>query len=116
MKLFIFVLLTIALSGGCTVYQTAPTAYTTTPASTSKFDQSWSAAIGAFADQGVRITVQDRSAGVIHGVRGNIRVDGSIRTQADGSVRVEFNTTGATTEDPTLIERITRSYNSRMGR
>ena len=39
-----------------------------------------------------------------------------VRTQADGSVRVEFNTAGATGQDPQLIERISRSYDRRMGR
>jgi hypothetical protein len=39
-----------------------------------------------------------------------------VRTQADGSVRVEFNTSGDTAADPTLIDRITARYNQRMGR
>ena len=34
----------------------------------------------------------------------------------DGSVRVEFTTSGATAQDPGLIDRVTRSYNARMGR
>jgi len=39
-----------------------------------------------------------------------------MRTQADGSVRVEFNTAGATSRDPDLINRVSRSYDRRMGR
>jgi hypothetical protein len=39
-----------------------------------------------------------------------------VRSQADGSVRVQFDTSGATASDPTLIDRITRSYNAYMGR
>jgi len=36
--------------------------------------------------------------------------------ELDQSVRVEFNTSGATAKDPELINRITQSYNRRMGR
>ena len=114
MKIFA-VTLTAALITGCSYYQTTPGVYSTT-ATISKFDQSWSAAVGALSDQGVRITFQDRGAGVVQGIRDGIEVTGNVRTQADGSVRVQFDTTGATKRDPTLIDRITRSYNSRMGR
>ena len=115
MKIFTIITLTVALMTGCTYYQTAPGIYSTT-ATTSKFDQSWSATVGALSDQGVRITSQDRGAGVVQGTRDGIEVTGNVRTQADGSVRVQFDTSGATKRDPTLIKRITGSYNSRMGR
>jgi len=105
---------TALLIAGCTVYQTAPGVYATAPVS--KFDQSWSAAVGAFADQSLRITSENRSAGILRGTRDGIEVTGNIRTQADGSVRVQFDTSGATGRDPDLINRITSSYNSRMGR
>ena len=111
----IIITLTAALITGCTYYQPVPGVYSTT-VTTSKFDQSWSAAIGALSDQGVHITIQNRGAGVVQGTRDGIEVTGNIRTQADGSVRVQFDTSGATKRDPTLIDRITRSYNSRMGR
>jgi GH25 family lysozyme M1 (1,4-beta-N-acetylmuramidase) len=52
----------------------------------------------------------------MRGSRGPINVTANVRTQADGSVRVEFNTSGATSQDPTLIERISQSYERRMGR
>ena len=122
MKIYI-IILTTALISGCysyrpapAYYHPAPAVYTTTTSTTSKFDQSWSAVLGAFSDQGIRITTQDRGAGVIQGTRYGINVTGSIRTQADNSVRVQFDTSGDTKSDPALIERITRSYNSRMGR
>lgn len=86
------------------------------PAPASRFDRSWSAAVGAFEDQGVRITTEDRSAGVLRGTRDAIDVSAYVRTQVDGSVRVEFNTAGATSRDPDLINRVTRSYDRRMGR
>jgi hypothetical protein len=103
-----------ALIAGCTYYQTAPGTYATTPGTS--FDRSWAAAIGAFKDQGVRITSEDRNAGIVRGTRSGINLTASVRTQADGSVRVEFNTSGATERDPALIDRISRSYDRRMGR
>jgi hypothetical protein len=39
-----------------------------------------------------------------------------VRPQADGTIRVQFDTSGATGSDPTLIDRITRSYQAFMGR
>jgi len=105
--------LAASLVGGCVVYEPVP--YGTAPVA-SGFDRSWSAAIGAMQEQGVQVTSQDRSAGVVRGSRGGIDVTANVRTQADGRVRVEFNTSGATGQDPTLIDRITQSYNRRMGR
>ncbi len=64
----------------------------------------------------MRITSQDRGAGQVRGTRDGIDVVGNVRTQADGSVRVEFNTSGATARDPTLIDRISRAYDRLMGR
>jgi hypothetical protein len=98
---------------GCTYYQTAPGVYTPLP---SAFERSWSAAIGALEDEGVRIVNRDRDAGRASGTRGAIGVTATVRTQADTSVRVEFSTSGDTASDPTLIDRITQRYNLRMGR
>ena len=105
----------LVLLFGCTYYQTAPGYYVSAPA-TGGFDRSWSAAVGAFEDQGVRIASEDRSAGFLRGTRDGIDVTASVRTQADGSVRVEFSTAGATDRDPDLINRISRAYDRRMGR
>ncbi len=113
--LTILIALTAVSITGCTYYQATPGGvYTTTSAS--KFDRSWSAAVGALSDQGVRITSQDRGAGIVRGTRNGIEVTGDVSTQADASVRVQFNTSGATANDPTLIDRVTQSYNGRMGR
>lgn len=106
--------LAAALLGGCTYYPVAPGAYSTTPVSS--FDRSWGAAQAAFADQGVPVTREDRAAGIVSGTRDGITVIASVRTQADGSVRVEFNTTGSTSRDPDLIKRMTGAYNRNMGR
>jgi hypothetical protein len=107
-------LLVAASAAGCTYYGVAPGVYAT-PAPAS-FDRSWSAAIGAFEEQGVRITSQDRGAGQVRGTRDGIDVLANVRTQADGSVRVEFSTSGATARDPTLIDRVSRAYDRLMGR
>ena len=101
-----------ALLGGCVVYEPVPAGYSQ-PAS---FDRSWNAAVGAMREQGVAITQEDRGAGIVRGTRGGINVTGSVRPQADGTVRVQFDTSGATGADPTLIDRITRSYQAFMGR
>jgi len=98
---------------GCTYYQPAPGVYAPLP---STFERSWSAAVGALEDEGVRIVNLDRDAGRASGSRGDIGVTATVRTQADSSMRVEFSTSGNTAADPTLIDRITQRYNMRMGR
>ena len=100
--------------GACTVYQPAPAVYA--PAQPSAFERSWNAALGSFEDQGVAISSADRSTGMIRGRRGDIELTANLRTQADGSVRVQFNTAGAMTQDPELINRVSRSFDVRMGR
>ncbi len=110
----IMVLFTALLASGCTYYQVAPGTYSTTPPS--KFDRSWSATVGAFADQGVRITREDRDAGVIHGTRDGINLTASVNRRADGGVRVEFSSSGETNNDPELIHRVSRAYERLMGR
>jgi len=82
----------------------------------SVFDRSSSAAVGAMQDQGVQIDVEDRAGGVIRGRRCGIDVAASVRTQADGSVRVQFDSSGATEQDPTLLHRISSADDRRMGR
>jgi hypothetical protein len=102
------------LLAGCTVYEVGPGVYSTAPAP--KFDAAWSATVGAFQDQGVQIVREDRAAGILQGRRGGITITADLRTQADGSVRVELRTTGATDQDPGLINRISNAYDRRMGR
>jgi hypothetical protein len=95
----------------CVVYEPVP-AYQPP----SVFERSWAAAIGALQDQGVVISGQDRATGTVRGSRGAVNVVANVRTQADGSVRVEFNSSGAIASDPDLVNRISGSYNRRMGR
>ena len=100
------------LLSSCVVYEPVPTAVP----SPSKFDRAWNAAIAAAQDEGVRIIFADRSTGVIRGSRGDQDVTINVRTQADGSVRVELSARGPTGSDPGLTERISRAYDRRMGR
>jgi hypothetical protein len=67
-------------------------------------------------DQGMEILHEDRATGRIEGRRGGLTVAALVMTQADGRVRVEFNVRGPSSEDPGLAERISRSYEVRMGR
>ena len=99
---------------GCVVYETAPGVYSPAPPST--FDRSWSAALGAFADEGVQIVQQDRAAGAIRGTLGDIVATAQVRQQAGGSVQVEFGVSGNIAANPSLKDRILGSYNRRMGR
>ena len=96
-------LLLFSTLAGCVVYEPVPVQ--------SRYDQSWNAATGAMADQGVSVTTQDRGAGVIRGTRGSASVQASVRTLADGRVEVRI-----TSSDSNLANRISESYDRRMGR
>jgi len=102
----------LLLLSSCVQYEPVP-AYV--PAA-STFDRAWSAALGAAQDEGVRITAEDRTNGVIRGSRGEQEVTINVRTQADGNVRVEFTARGPKGPDTGLAGRISRAYDRRMGR
>ena len=93
---------------GCTYY--------VAPGAPASFDRSWDAAVGALRDQGLDIVSADRASGVATGRRGMVDVTARVRSQADGSVRVEFNTPGSGAPDRELMERVSRAYDVRMGR
>ena len=82
----------------------------------STFDRAWSTAIAAARDEGVQILSEDRASGIIVGNRGEQEVTISVRSQADGSVRMEFGARGPKGSDPGLAGRISRAYDRRMGR
>jgi hypothetical protein len=105
----IFIWIVAALAG-CTTSEPVPV-----PAP-STFDRSWSAALSAAQDEGVRITSEDRGSGVIRGVRSDQEITINLRSQADGSVRIEIGTRGPKGSDPGLASRISRAYDRRMGR
>ena len=72
--------------------------------------------MAAAQDEGVRITSEDPANGVIRGVRGDQEITINIRSQADGSVRLEMSARGPKGSDPGLAGRISRAYDRRMGR
>ena len=80
------------------------------------FDRYWGAALGAMRDQGLQITAENRASGAIEGRRGGITMRANVISQADGRVRVEFNASGAISEDPSLPDRVSRAYDARLGR
>ena len=102
----------LAALAGCVVYDP----YYAAPNPAASFDRSWSAAAGALSDQGVQIVNQDRGSGVIEGRRGGITVKARVFTRADGSVQVEFNTSGTGAESQNLSAQVSRAYDARMGR
>lgn len=105
------------VAGGCTVALSACTYYvpTTVPGAPASFDRSFSAASGAMRDLGLAVTVEDRSAGrVVGAASAGGTVTASVRPQADGSVRVQFDSQDL--RDSTLLDRVVRAYEARMGR
>jgi len=107
----IFVIVNMAVTlAGCATNEPA-----VVPAP-STFDRSWSAALSAAQDEGVRITSEDRGSGVIRGFRNEQEVTVNLRSQADGSVRIEISARGPKGSDPGLASRISRAYDRRMGR
>jgi hypothetical protein len=95
----------------CAYYPVPAGTVVMTPAS---YDRSFAAAAGAMRDEGLAITVQDPASGSIVGQIDNGTVTASVRQRADGSVQVQFDASNA--RDPNLLDRISRSYDRRMGR
>jgi hypothetical protein len=84
--------------GGCTNDQVAPGACTTVPPGS--FDRSGSMAVIAFDAPAVTVARTDRGAGGVRASRGGIN--------ATANVRVDFGASGATSQDPGLIDRRAR--------
>jgi len=106
----VIVISSFAALTGCVAYEPVPA-----PAP-STFDRSWSAALAAAQDEGVRIASEDRASGVIRGFRGEQEVMINVQSQADGGARVEISARGPKGSDPGLAGRISRAYDRRMGR
>ena len=109
-----WVILSSLLLPGCVVYD--PYAPVTVPGAPASFDRSWNAALGAVQDAGVKITSAEPTTGVIRGTREGIDVTVLVVRQADGSVRVQFDSKGPVQRDPGLSERFSQAYERRMGR
>ena len=113
------VLLSLVILAGCYVYGPVPPQPPPEPVYSyrpSTFERSWSAAQDAMEDVGVRIVSADRNSGIIRGTRDAVDATVTVRTQADGRVRVEFNARGPSGQDPHLADRIYQAYERRMGR
>jgi hypothetical protein len=100
--------------GGCVVYPATVVAPQETTAQ--RFDRSWSAALGAMSDQGLTIMSQDYGAGLIAGSRGGVVISATLQTLPDGSVQVKFASRGRASDDAGLIDRVSSSFDRRMGR
>jgi hypothetical protein len=83
-------------------------------AAPASYDRSFAAAGAAMSDQGIAITQQDPAKGLIVGRTGTATVTANVNRQADGSVRVQFD--ARDNSDAGLLERVSRSYDRRMGR
>jgi hypothetical protein len=107
-----------SLLAACTYYVqpdgTAVPAGYSAPGAPASFDRSFAAAAGAMRDEGLAITTEDRNAGRVIGVKGSGTVIANVRSQADGSVRVQFDSRDVS--DATLLDRVSRGYDRRMGR
>jgi hypothetical protein len=103
------------VSAGCVVYDPYYP-YPPRVSHAEAMDRYWGAAHGAMREQGLQITREDRTAGVIEGRRGGLVVTARVAPQSDGRYRVEFNTSGSLAEDPSLPDRVSRSYDARLGR
>ena len=104
----------LLLLGACVVYEPVPVS--SQPTLQQRFDRSWAAATGAMSDQGLTITSQDRGAGAIRGERGGITITATLETLPDGRIQVTFASKGTTTAEPALVQRVSDSYDRRMGR
>lgn len=100
--------------GACVVYEPVPVS--SQPTLQQRFDRSWVAATGAMSDQGLTVSSQDRGAGVIRGERGSITITATLQTLADGRIQVTFGSKGPESTDPGLVQRVSDSYDRRMGR
>lgn len=78
------------------------------------YERSFAAVAAAMRDQGLAISVEDRASGTVVGSSDAGSVTATVRPQPDGSVRAQFDARGA--RDPQLIERVSQSYDRRMGR
>lgn len=101
-----------ALLTGCVAYAPYPGYYV----SSSTYERTWSATVGAVRDAGVQVTSEDAASGLIRGSKDGIDVIVTVARQADGSVRVQFDSKGPTERDPGLANRFSQAYDRRMGR
>lgn len=110
LRILLVQILASLLIAGCVPYAPVPAP------GQSNFDRAWSAALGGAQDAGVQVTSADPATGLIRGSKDGIGVTVAVARQADGSVRVQFDTTGPSQRDPGLGNRFSQAYERRMGR
>ncbi len=111
----ITIVLFSALLDGCYVYAPPPPPEPAYYASTS-FGRSWNAALDAMEDVGLRILSADQNTGIIRGIRDGIDATITVRTQADGRVRVGFSSRSPSGQETGLTKQLYQAYERRMGR
>jgi hypothetical protein len=109
LRVWIALLVAANLAAACVVYD--PALYPS-----SNYDRAWNAALGGAQDAGVTITQVEPERGFIRGTRNGLDVTVSVARQADGTVRVQFNSKGDERNDPQLANRFSQAYERRMGR
>ena len=82
----------------------------------SQYERVWDSALKAAEEVGIGISRADRASGMIFGRKGPTDVTIAVLTQADGRIRVEFNTKGPEGADPYLNDRFYQTYQRYMGR
>jgi uncharacterized lipoprotein len=108
--------LAVIVLAGCYVYPYPPPGPPYYYYGSSSYERSWNAALDAMEDVGARIVSADRNTGVITGIKDGVESTITVRTQADGRVRVEFSSRGPSGQDPGLSNRTYQAYERRMGR
>ena len=105
----------LALAATALLALSACVAYVPPPAPSTS-ERAYNAVVAAMVENGVKVNDSNPATGVVTGTRGNITVIANVAPRVDGSAQIEFKTRGNISEDPALINRITDSYNARMGR
>ncbi|OPY90730.1 MAG: hypothetical protein A4E73_02357 [Syntrophaceae bacterium PtaU1.Bin231] len=112
----ITILLSAAILDGCYVYGPPPPPPAPAYYASTSFGRSWNAALDAMEDVGTRIVSADQNTGIIRGTRDGIDATITVRTQADGRVRVGFSSRGPSGQETGLTRQLYQAYERRMGR
>ena len=110
LRIWISLLVAACMTTSCVAYEPVPYG-----SGWSNYDRSWSTALGVLQDAGVTLTRVDRENGVILGTSNGTEVRATVVTEADGTVRVEFESKGSTRSDLQLSNRFTQAYHQRFG-
>ena len=113
---FIVVGLMLCALAGCDSTGAPPTMVPTTypGEQPGAFDRAFDAARRAMREQGLTTVSEDKDSGSIIGKLASTTVSVSVRKQGDGTTRVQFS--ASDNGDPTLLDRLSRSYDHQMGR